>query len=188
MIEKLVSWASYAFFDGSDIGDMLYVWQQAGFFDYILPFLLIFALVFAILSRMKIFDNNKSINGIIALVVGLMSLQFPMVSDFFREIFPRLGVGLAIILVLLILVGLFADPDQKGITYTLLGVGAIIVVVILVQTAGAVGWSSGYWWEENWPMVAGVIFILVIVGIIVGSTSEKPTNADKSILARALRG
>lgn len=175
MIKSLVL-ASYGYFDGTMIGDMFRQWEQAGFFTYLLPFLLIFALVFGILNQIKLFKDNKSINGIIALVVGLMALQFPMVSQFFSEIFPRLGIGLAIILVLLIILGMFIDPESGAIGYTLLGVAGIILIVVLVKTAGALGWSSSFWWQDNWPMVAGVVLILIIIGIIVGGANEKETK------------
>jgi len=186
MIERLFSLASYGYFEGGAIGDMLNYWEQAGFFTYILPFLLIFSLVFGILTQIKIFKDNKAINGIIALAVGLMALQFPMVSQFFSEIFPRLGIGLAIILIIMIFVGMFADPDSNAIMYTLLGIGAIIVIVILVKTAGAVGWSSGWWWQENWPMVAGIVGLFIVIGIIIGA-SNPSTSKSKSPFAQALR-
>ncbi len=173
---KEVMLASYTYFEGSGIGDMLSVWNQAGFFTYLLPFLLIFALIFGILNQIHLFKESKSINGIIALVVGLLALQSPMVSQFFSEIFPRLGIGLSILLVLLILVGMFVDPSKTGIMVTLLGIGAVITVVVLVQTAGAVGWSSGYWWQDNWETVAGVIFILIAVAVIVGGSTPKETE------------
>lgn len=163
--------ASFSF-EGGAIGDLLSAWQQAGFFSYLLPFLLIFALVFGILNQIQLFKENKAINAIIALVVGLMSLQFPLVPRFFSEIFPRLGIGLAVILVILIFVGMFIDPEKGGIFYVLMGVGAVIVVVVLVQTAGALGWSSGQWWADNWPMIAGAVFILAIIAIIVGAASK----------------
>jgi hypothetical protein len=148
-------------------------WQQAGFFQYVFPFLLIFALVFGILTKIQLFKENKAVNAIIALVVGFMSLQFSFVSNFFSQIFPRVGVGLAIILVILILVGLFVDPKSNLINYVLLGVGVIIVIVVLVQAAGATGWSSGTWWVDNWQTIAGVIVIVVILGIVVGTSAGK---------------
>ena len=162
------------FIEGGAIGDLLSYWEQAGFFSYLLPFLLIFALIFGILNQIKLFKDNKAINAIIALAVGFMALQFPMVSEFFSEIFPRLGVGLAIILVILILAGMFIDPKNSGIMYVMLGIGAIITIVVLVQTAGAIGWSSGTWWKESWPMIAGVIFMIVVIAVIVGSSSKNP--------------
>ena len=172
MIEAIISLASYGYFGGS-IGDVLQQWEQMGFFSYVLPFLLIFALVFGILNQIKLFQDNKAINGIVALAVGLMSLQFHFVPMFFAEIFPRLGVGLAILLVIMILAGMFVNPKKAGIMYTLLGIGAIIAVVVLVQTAGSVGWYSGFWWANNWPLVAGVVFILAVIGIIVGGTQNE---------------
>ena len=178
MIEKMVLLASYSNYQGT-IGDMLRIWEEAGFFAYLLPFLLIFALVFVMLLRIKAFKDNKGISGVIALVVGLMALQFDFVPVFFSEIFPRLGVGLAIILGLLIFVGIFSDPEKGYFTWIFLGIGAVVFIVILVQTAGAVGWSSGYWWSDNWPMVAGAVFILVLVAIIVGSGKDSDSKADQ---------
>ena len=160
------------FIEGGAIGDLLSYWEQAGFFSYLLPFLLIFALIFGILNQIKLFKDNKAINAIIALAVGFMALQFPMVSEFFSEIFPRLGVGLAIILVILILAGMFIDPKNSGIMYVMLGIGAIITIVVLVQTAGAIGWSSGTWWKESWPMIGGVIFMVVVIAVVIGSSSR----------------
>ena len=180
----MLAW--YGYFEGEAIGDMLSQWEQAGFFSYLLPFLLIFALVFGLLTQTRIFKDNKAINGIIAFVVGLMALQFEFVPRFFSEIFPRLGVGLAILLLILIFIGMFADPDSNAVMYSMLGIGAIIVIVILIQTAGAVGWSSGWWWQENWPMVAGVVVILAFIAVIVGGSSTS-TDKSKSPFAQALR-
>lgn len=170
--------ASYSFY-GDGIGTMFAQWEQYGFFSYLLPFLLLFALIFGILMRVDIFKNSKGINGIIAFVVALMSLQFDFVSRFFAEIFPRLGVGLAIILVVLILLGIFI-PQKTWATYTLFGIAAIVLVIVLVNTAGVVGWSAGWWWQDNWPMIAGAVFILAIVGVIVGSANANPSDNDVS--------
>lgn len=160
-------------------------WQQAGFFSTILPFLLIFALTFGILTKAKIFKENKAINAIIAAVVALMSLQVPMVSEFFSQLFPRFGIALVIILVLMIVVGFFTDPDNVVINYILLGIGAIIVIVVLLQTAGGLGLQSGEWWSVNWPVVAGAIFILILVIIIVaGTTAPKEPPKFKPNWAR----
>ena len=155
-------------------------WEKIGFFDLLFPFLLIFALVFGILTRIKLFKDNKAVNVIIALGIALMSLQFEGGPRFFSEIFPRLGIGLIVILVLLILTGLFADPDSPLINYVLLGISVIVAIVVLVQTAGSFGWSSGQWWMNNWPMIAGVIVILIFVIVIVSASSggEKKQKKD----------
>jgi hypothetical protein len=171
MIE-VVSLAWSGFYGGT-IGNLLIKWEQFGVFSYVLPFLMIFALVFAILGRMKVFGENKAVNVIIALSVSLMSLQFDFVPRFFSEVFPRVGVGLAIILVILILAGLFIDPGESGIMWALLGIGGVIVVVVLINTAGALGWSTGYWWQDNWDVILGVIVFLVLIVLVVAKPKPR---------------
>lgn len=173
--------ATGSFFSGG-IGDLLQQWERAGIFSYALPFLLLFALIFGILSRVKIFEENKAINAIIALVVALMALQYEFVSIFFSELFPRLGVGLSIILVLLIVVGLFLDPSQSAVGIGLTVIGVIIVIVILVTTAGAVGWQSGTWWSEHWDTILVVIVFIAILGAIIGSGGNKKPMKDYKML------
>lgn len=184
MLEKMVFLSSY-WYSGGEAGRFLYSWENAGVFDYLLPFLLIFSLVFVILTRIDLFGrDNRGTAGIIALAVGLMALRLDFVRTFFSEIFPRLGVGLAVILVLLILVGVFIDPNRGAFMWILLGIGGVIAVIILIQTAGALRWSSGYWWYDNWPLVAGLIFMLIVLGVIVGGGSRGERGRDdyKSLL------
>ena len=61
-------------------------------------------------------------------------------------------------------------------------------IIVLINTAGSLGWSAGSWWYDNWKTVAVAITILVIIGIIVGSANPRPPTTSKSPLARALRG
>lgn len=184
MLEILAPFGFY----GGEIGNVLAQWEQLGFFSYLLPFLLIFALIYGILARTNIFgSDNKAIPGIIALVIGLMALQFGLVSEFFSEIFPRLGVALVIILVALIIMGLFADPESNALMWILFAASAIVLVVVLVETSGSLGWYSSYWWHDNWPLIAGGIFILGALAIIIGA-SNPSQDKNKSILAKALLG
>ncbi len=168
-------------FQGGALGDLFSRWEEVGFFSYLLPFLLLFALVFGILTRVKIFKDNKVVNGIIALAVALMALQFSFVPDFFSQIFPRVGVGLSIILGIMIIVGLFADPDSPVINYVLLGIGVITMGVIVIQSAGAVGWQSGQWWGDNWPIIVGAIVLFILVSVVIGSASPKDKGKEQVV-------
>ena len=180
MIEKLVMLASYGYTSGN-IGTFLSSLEQFGVFSYMLPFLLIFALVFGILSMTNLFKENKMVNGIIALVIGLMALQFEFVPIFFAELFPRLGIGLAVILVVLIVLGVFA-PKEKSMNWIFFGIAAVVLAVILFKTAGSVGWADAYWWSDNWPGIIGVVFILALIGVIVGASNPPSKEVNPSAM------
>jgi hypothetical protein len=182
MIERFVFLAYYTGTVGTRIQGILSQWEQMGVFSYLLPFLLIFSLVFVILSTMKVFQQNRWVNGIIALSVGLMALQFDFVPIFFSEIFPRLGVGLAIMLVILIVGGFFVDPEKTSVTYVLLVVGVIILITILVTTAGNLGWTSAYEWRSHMGEIIFAIVFLAAIGIIVGVSSGKPPEPLKPLI------
>lgn len=181
-----VSLAYYSYF-GGDIGNFLLQLEQLGVFSYLLPFLIIFSLVFGILTRINIFEDNKGINAVISLSVSLMALQFGFVSVFFSEIFPRVGIGLSVILVVLIFLGLFLDPETSGARWTMFGIGLIVLLVILVTSFDSTSFSYGFWWRENMGLILILGAVVAIMAII--TASGKPaTRGGNSPLERALRG
>lgn len=162
------------------IGEVLSQWEQAGVFTYIIPFLLIFALIFGILTQTGLFKEKKAVNAIIALAVSLMALQFGFVSTFFSEVFPRLGIGLIVLLVVMVLLGLFA-PNRTWVTYTLFGAAAVILIVVLANTATAVQWfSSGFLAGINWQGFLPWIVLIVLVAVVVASSSKPKQEQDVS--------
>lgn len=142
-------------------GDIFGQLESMGVFEYLLPFLLIFAIVYAILSFVNIFKNNKAVVAIISLAVALMALQFDLVSYFFADIFPRLGIALSIILVLLILGGMFLDWDNKGMKWFLFLIVAVTVIAVVWGPLRNIGLFSGI----SFNLFGGNILTFVVVGV-----------------------
>ena len=168
------------------ITDILNRWNEAGVFSYVIPFLLIFAVVYGILEKSGLFNAktgkgedtkpNHAVHGTIAVAVALLSLQFDFVSSFFATIFPRFGVGLAIFLVLIIFIGLFYDPtDDRG---GFLAVGVVIAIAIALWSISSWQfWGDNYflgsWFEDNfWAIAIGLIMVGAIY-LIVRPEKEK---------------
>ncbi len=173
--EGLMFLYSYGYYGGT-IGNALSQLEQMGFFAYVLPFLLIFTLIFGILSSMKLFKENRGVDAVIALTVALMALQFDFVPNFFSQVFPRMGIALAAILVILIVAGFFVDPSKSWIMYILLGVGVIASIAVLVSASGNVGYYSSYWIWNYLPSIGLIIGVIVIILIVVGAF--KPDNKE----------
>ncbi|MEM4325747.1 MAG: hypothetical protein QXU40_00390 [Candidatus Pacearchaeota archaeon] len=168
-------------FYSNGVGAILSTWEQVGVFSYLIPFLLIFSLVFGILTKIKVFDN-RAVNGIISFSVGLLALQFNFVPLFFSKIFPKVGVGLAIILALIILVGLFFDPNNKFTNYLLLIIGFVILAIVLLDTYSSLTENRPSfldYLQYNWPTIVGVILFFVLIAIIIGIKTPETTLSEQ---------
>lgn len=146
--------------------------ESYGIFDFLLPFLLVFAFVFAILNYTALFSKNRGVSVIIAFVIGLMSVRFKFFTDFYSELFPRLGIGVTVLLAILILVGLFTTQFTKKrvLPWIFLGVGAVIIISILYQTFDRLGWIAGLAGSEivGWIIIA-TLFLVILIVIVVGT-------------------
>lgn len=161
----------------TEISDILNQWDRIGVFDYLLPFLLVFAVVYGILAKAKFLGNNKGVNAVIALAVGLLSLQFGFVTEFFGTIFPYAGLGISVILVALILIGLFAKEGDDDKTYRTIFIilGGIVALVVIFSALSNAGYTVGYEWRDSLPaIIAGMVIIGLIAWMIgAGGNSGK---------------
>lgn len=154
------------------IATLLTKFEAVGVFDLLLPFLLVFAIVYGILSASKLLGENKGIHVIIALVLGLLSLRFNFFSQFLSEIAPRLGIGIVVILTVLILIGLFIPTDEtkRGYwMYGLAGLGIVVALVVIGKSFDFLGWLAigGYATEDVIGFLIGAVLIGVIIFAIV---------------------
>jgi multisubunit Na+/H+ antiporter MnhB subunit len=160
---------------GSTIDEILWTWQDIGIFRYVLPFLLIFAVVFGLLTRSKALGENRGVNVVVAIAVGLLALQFDYVPEFFATIFPYLGVGISILLAALILTGFFSS-DTDWWNYTFFGIGMFIAVIIVIASLSSYNWSGSWWWGENWQGIITLLIIGLLVTLVAVSASKEKKN------------
>ena len=155
---------------GTTVTDGLNWFNNFGGFSYIIPFMLIFAVVYAILDKSKILGDNRGLLAIVSVSLGLLSLQFDFVSGFYANIYPRLGIGLSVFLSLMIFLGFFYPQDKEGkwsgsVKWIgwLVGIG---VVIWSFSSWDQWGYYSGFggWFSENiWALIvfSGIVAIII---------------------------
>ena len=171
-----------------DLQTIIMQWQSAGVFDFVLPFLLIFAFVFGIMEKTKILgDKAKGINVLIAVAIGLISVtQFDTVPRFFQALFPNLGIGLAILFSVMILVYMFLDDDKKeGATFGwMIGLSVLGLIIAFVAVSDAfstsgIGGGFGNFYVTDY--IGWIVFAILIIGVIIAiaSSGDKTPKAHK---------
>jgi len=173
---------------GYQIEEILFQWEYWGVFDTILPFLLVFAIVFGILSATKFMGENKGVYVIVAGVIGLISIRYSyFYSDFISELFPRLGIGLAVLVGIMILVGMFVAKDETRYWgWGLAVIGLVIGIVILYQTFT----NLGYLYPGSWGSdITGIIILaILLIGVIVAVTSGDSKRKKEDGIAEFVSG
>jgi len=157
--------------------------QSPFFLEIILPFLLVFTIVYAVLQKSEILGKDKrQIDAIVGLVIGLIVVSFGKATGIIINLMPFLAVSLVVILVFMILYGSVhtgALELNKGVKVTFGILAAIGVVIALLVITGAWDYISGLFGGVTASSVAtNIIFIALIIGaiaaVIMGSKeSEK---------------
>ncbi len=139
------------------------------FTDYILPWVLVFVIVFAILEKSKLLgEGKKQINAIIGAVCGLILLAFPFSRDVVVKLIPFLVIVAMIIFVFMVLYGFVSgetkgDPLGKGVKIAF-GIGIFIALAISVLIITDT-------WSKVWSFLSSSNTGLNLVFVLVGAAA-----------------
>jgi len=149
-----------------------------GFYDFVLPFIIVAALLYAILRKTKVLGESPLINGIVSVAVSFFILLVPALAGV-SLVAPLTGFfGQTIIVILIIafgllVTGLFVPNLMEKMTEWIKGgwiMWAVIIVVLLVAI------SSGLFsfitepiknaLGSRWDTFIVIIIVLIAIGII----------------------
>ncbi|MCF7862287.1 hypothetical protein K9M79_08685 [Candidatus Woesearchaeota archaeon] len=176
--------------------------DKFGLMEALLPFLLIFVLIFAILQKTKVLgDGRKNFNVVLAMIMGL-AVVIPHVTnsyppgadivDIINQALPQVSIVIVAIVMLLIMVGVFGHRLHFAGTSLATWLVIFSILVIGYIFTNAAGWwgQAGEWprwldWLSN-PETQALVIVLLIFGIIVGFiTSDDSDDSGKNGLMSA---
>lgn len=155
--------------------------ERVGIVDVLLPFLLIFTIIFAVLEKTKILgEGKKNMNIGIALIFALLAViphvtgNFPAGYDPVKIIngaLPSVSLVVVAIIALMILIGVFAhDKIMLGLTAPgWIGLFSIVTIVFIFGSSAG-WWTNGIldWLETIFGSdVIAVLIMLLVFGIII---------------------
>ena len=165
------------------------IFQHWIFTDYLLPWLLVFVLIFAILEKTNILGEGKQqINAIIGLICACILLAFPFSREVIIGLIPFLVIVAVIIFVFLLLYGFVSgekkgDPLGRGVKIT---IGIVIVIALSVAVLVVTKtWDNVVDFMTNGSNLgANLLFIIIAIAAVVailfgsGKSSDKKKDED----------
>ncbi len=154
------------------------------FTQVILPFVLVFTLIFALLEKSKILgEGRKQINSIISLVMGLILVGVPLAANIIRQVVPIIAVLSIIILLFMLILGFVGATKEGGLHKPLqITIGIIAAIVLVIGILWSAGWlSSLMTWAKQpgssatWQSVIFLVIIAVVIAVALKSSEEKKT-------------
>jgi hypothetical protein len=186
--------------------DVIFRLRDIGLLDVILPFMLVFVVIFAILQKTPILgtgDEAKKYNLIVALVIGLLVVvphviyggaagdgeltlttkggrHYPDVVDIMNNSLPTIAIWIIAILAVMLLVGMFDQKLRVSEFKTWIFWGAIIIVFYVFAVSAnwfsAPGWLD---WLHDRTNQAILLILLVFGLVIFYITKKEPTEEER---------
>jgi hypothetical protein len=168
--------------------DVILRLQAVGLSDVLLPFILIFTVVFAILQKAHPLGDapkDKPFNMMVALVMALAVViphvigMYPAGADvvvIINQSLPNVAVVLVALVMVLLLVGLFGGKPTWGSTAS--GWVAIFAFLLVIYIFGrSAGWflylPAWLYWLDN-PDTQAMLLVLAVFALIVWFITKDP--------------
>jgi len=169
--------------------------EQSGFIDIILPFMLIFVIVFAVLQKTHILgkdDTKKKFNVVLALVMALSVIiphalgKYAPESDpvlIINNVLPNISLIMLAVIAFLLIIGVFGANVKLGKNATLTGVVIIFAAICVLATFGvAAGWFGEipYWLRFLEDEATQTLFVtILVIGIIIAFITGGGKNSGQ---------
>ncbi|MBS3134281.1 hypothetical protein J4214_03550 [Candidatus Woesearchaeota archaeon] len=172
----------------ADIQYLFLQLQGFGLYEFVLPFLLVFTIVFAILEKIRIFgtrpngEPKTNINAVVALVIGLFFVNNFIIISRLNYFLPKISLFIIISIMTLVLFGILGANVEKGLGPLGMLVGAIISVIFIYWSLAPtldLDFLVPYWVQIYWPTLLVLVIILIIIFSVIGGSSSSNRDWDK---------
>ena len=167
--------------------EIINFFDNIGIFDVVLPFLLVFTIVFALLERTKVFgveeiegkkDTKKNLNSVAAFVIAFLVIASSRLVEIITKVSSNFVVLLFLVVLFLLLVGSFFQEKPEGVFLeggwkTLFMVIVFIVLIfIFLDALDLLEDTFGFLSGTNKGEVVGSVFLLVLIVLFVAYVTQ----------------
>jgi len=143
------------------------------FYSIVLPFILVFVVVYAILEKTNILGENKrNVNLLVGFCIAFIFIGVPAMVNITLKVIPVVSLIVVLLLCFLLLFG-FIGVDTKKSKILNIILGVILAIALL----GTILWATGAFQLASLFSVSSntigyvvfiVVFIIVILAVLAG--------------------
>ena len=175
-----------------DVPTILQQLESWGLSDTILPFILVFTIMFSVLKKTRIIaDGNQQFSTLISLVMALMVViphvtgRYPPGRDvvvIINNALPQVSLVVIIIVAMLLVVGVFIP----GVAFGGTGIGAIFgllsMAVVVYIFGNAAGWwkVAGFFKFLNDSDTQALIIVIVVFALVIWFVTRDEGAGEKA--------
>lgn len=177
---------------GNIIAGVIETWRRFGVFDFILPFLLVFAIVYGVIERVKIFgpETGKRVNAIIAFTIAMITTLTGWFVSFLTGFMPWVSVISIVVVTVLMLVAMLAKEgsfEKLLENKEILKYGGVAILIAVGVVLLGLGFPTVMKFNINNILnaigltatdLAGIVFFVAFIVVIFligkGPKTEKP--------------
>lgn len=168
------------------------IWlEQIGVADVIVPFFLVFAIVFAVMQKTKMLGDpkeKKNLNVVVSVLLALSVIiphvtgRYPSqydVVDIMNRALPQVSLLIVAVIMVLLLIGLFGG-EANWVTGPFAGFIALLAFILVVYIFGA---AANFWTYVGWldwlkdPDTQALIIVLLVFGLITYFIVREPSES-----------
>ncbi len=169
------------------LGNALEFLHDLGVYEVVLPFLLIFTMVFALLEKTKVLGTEKvgndtltrkNLNAMVAFVVGFMSIASARLVEAITTISSHVVVLLLLVVCFLMLIGSFYKTEEwekndlgkyvKWPAIIIIFLSIVFIALNAIQTEDGDTWLEVVWdWFTSADTSPAVAAVLLIIGVVI---------------------
>jgi hypothetical protein len=179
---------------------------RLGVYDVVLPFLLVFSIMFAVLEKTRVFGTEeitgekdkkttrKNINAMVAFVTAFLVIASSKMVGWINTALPRVFLLIMVSICFLLLIGVFFSEKEevffeKGGFRNFFIVLMFVGVILIFMGVITIGESDVTWLEWLYhkvvfdfddTAVSSIVMLIIVIGLIVWITREPKSSKKDS--------
>ena len=173
--------------------------DNIGLFDVVLPFLLVFAIVFAIFEKTKVLGTDivdgtvytkKNLNAIVAFSISFLVVASSELVEIITKVSSQMVVLMFLGVFFLLLVGIFfregepvyLDGGWKVVTMVIMGLGIAGIFLNTLKTDNGDTWLErimDFFRGGTDELVGSIVLLAIIVGFMIFMIRDPQPKVEK---------